>query len=368
MNNQQPRDSKPSFWSTLPGIITTISGLIVAITGLITVFNNRNVPESVPRPTSEAVAETTEADFTKTPESMPTQEVEETETPTATSTQEVEATQTNLPDAETTAVASPTPTTELEHVSIPDEPANNPAWFPDSSSLIYASLGYSTADDFNNHPLERPFTAEAMEYVGYTDIKRAEISSVRNFIYISIGIEMPPPDDAMVYYGIEIDADEDGRGDWLVYAQATTDTEWTIADVQIYYDEDGTVGGPSPVKSNPGIPGNGYEVLLFDSGYLTDDPDMAWTRRDPTRTNYIQIAIKSSVIENDKRFLWSVWADAGPMQPGWFDYNDHFTLEEAGSPIQNAPDYPLRELALVDSTCRWPFGFNARGDEPGYCQ
>ena len=353
-NGKESTGSEKSFWVTLPGILTALSGLVVAITGLVTVIGGRDNPDPTPTLTPEAVAETTGADVTETPE--------------PTFTQEVEVTETDIPDGEPTPTEEePTPTPVVVHTTTPNEPSNNPAWFEDNSSLIYAGLGYSTADDFYNFPLERPFTSEAMEYAGYTDIKRAEISSVRNFIYVSIGVEIPPVDGDTVFYGVEIDADEDGRGDWLVYAQATTSTEWTVAGVKVYYDGDNSVGGPTPIVSNPGIPGNGYEVLLFDAGFQTTDPDMAWTRRDPSRTNHIQIAIKSSVIENDKRFLWSVWADAGPMEPGWFDYNDHFTLEEAGSPIQNAADYPLKELAEVDNTCRWPFGFNVRGDEPGVC-
>lgn len=353
MSEENSGANKPSFWTTLPGIITTITGLIVAITGLMQVLPSKDAQSNLdPTATLAPIV------VTDTPEADPTT------APTVTETEEV-ITPTVPATEEPTEVAEVTPT--VKHVSIPEEPDKNPTWFEDHSSLIYANLGYATADDFYSHPLERPFTAESMDYVGYTDIKRVEISTLKNFVYVSIGVEMAPPAGEMVYYGVEVDSDMDGRGDWLIYVQPPADSEWTVEGVRVFFDGDNSVGGPQVIESNPGIPGNGYEVLLFDAGYETTDPDMAWVRLSPGRSNYIEIAFKLSMIENVKRFLWSAWADAGPMNPGWFDYNDHFTLEEAGSPIQGANDYPLKDLAQVDSTCRFPFGFNARGDEPGVC-
>jgi hypothetical protein len=354
MSDEKSTGSKQSFWITIPGVLTAITGLIVAITGLANVIRSMdNSSKADPTPTAVPAA------IAETPETEPTQEPEPTPEPTISSTEEV---------VEATATTeSPTPTTALEHITIPDEPSSNPAWFQDSSSLVYADQGQATADNYLNMPLERPFTAHSMEYVGYVDITRVEISSEKVFVYISIGVEETPPQDVEVFYGVEIDADMDGRGDRLIYGLVPSSTDWTVEGVQIYGDTDNNVGGPSPVTSNNGISGNGYETLLFDSGVGTNDPDMAWIRRSPSRGNHIQFAFKLSVVDNSKKFLWSAWTDAGPMQPAWFDYNDYFTLEEAGSPISSANEYPLKELALVDSTCRWPYGFNPRGDEPGLC-
>ena len=345
MSNEQSAEKAKSFWTTLPGILTALSGLVVAITGLVTVMVNRDGQSNVElTPTSAEVAVIDE---------MP------------------DPTETTAPPSETAAVIQPTdfpaPTEVLEHENIPDEPGKNPNWFVDASSLVFAIEGQATADDFLNMPLERPFTAESMDYAGYVDIIRAEISDTRTFTYVTVIVQETPPQDTVVYYGVEIDVDFDGRGDYLVYGLLPSGKEWTVEGVQVYMDGDDSVGGPTPIKSNPGIQGNGYEMLLFDSGTQTDDPDMAWIRRSPTNGSHIQLAFKTSLLDYTNKYFWSVWADAGPMQPGWFEYNDYFTLEEAGSPIRVAPEYPLKELALVDNTCRSPFGFKSAGTEPGVC-
>jgi hypothetical protein len=54
-------------------------------------------------------------------------------------------------------------------------------------------------------------------------------------------------------------------------------------------------------------------------------------------------------------------------EPAFFDYNDYFTSAEAGSPVSGSSTYPLKELALVDNTCRWSVGFEPTGNEPGVC-
>lgn len=352
MSNEQAPEKKPSFWSTFLGIITTVSGLIVAITGLLTWLEDRNDPGVLETP----AANTPSA-------SLATQVVEETATLTAT------LTATDLPTATVEVIQptdSPTPTVTLVHSLIPDNP-KNPVWFVDASSRVYASEGQATADDFLNMPLERPFTSETMDYVAYVDIIRVEISVWKSFAYVSIFVEEMPPQDSEIFYGVEVDSDKDGRGDWLIYGLPPRGSDWTVEGVQIYWDSDNNVGGPTPLVANEGGAANGYETLAFSSGYQSDDPDLAWIRRSPANGNEIQIAFKLSLIGFNDAFLLSAWTDAGPRQPGWFDYNDYYSLEDAGSPIRIAKEYPLKDLALVDNTCRWAYGFNPTGAEPGLC-
>jgi hypothetical protein len=49
------------------------------------------------------------------------------------------------------------------------------------------------------------------------------------------------------------------------------------------------------------------------------------------------------------------------------DYVDRFVIAEAGSPLRENPNYPLRALHAVDNVCREAFGFNATGYEPQLC-
>jgi len=50
-----------------------------------------------------------------------------------------------------------------------------------------------------------------------------------------------------------------------------------------------------------------------------------------------------------------------------FDYNDQISFTVAGSPYGESPDYPLKDVERVDSTCRPWYGMTPVGDEPGLC-
>ncbi|MEN8243034.1 MAG: hypothetical protein ABFS17_14040, partial [Chloroflexota bacterium] len=277
----------------------------------------------------------------------------------------------NQPAAEEPAVVptntSAVPTPTVAHVTFPNQPGSS-VWLAEASSKAYASEGRSIADAFFKMQLERPFTSQAMEYHGHLDIKRGELSVTSGFIYVTIFVEDTPPSAVNAHYGIEFDADQDGRGDWLVYGLVPAGTDWTVEGVRVYHDSNNDVGGPTPLEDDgPLTTLDGYDEILFNQGYETTDPDMAWIRRDPNNPNRVQLAVKYSVIGSADTFLWGVWADAGPVEPAWFDYNDHYSSAQAGSPLSNSPDFPLNELALVDNTCRWSYGFTPDGSEPGIC-
>jgi hypothetical protein len=207
-----------------------------------------------------------------------------------------------------------------------------------------------------------------MDYQGYLDITRGELSVGSPFTYITIFVEEAPPVDSTAHYGVEIDLDKDGRGDWLVYGQVPNGTDWTVAGVKVYNDTNNDVGGPTPIQGDGVSTGqNGYDDLVFDEGYISPDPDVAWVRRNPSNAQQIQLAFKLSVMGTPSEFLWGVWADDGVVNPAQFDYNDHFTLEAAGSPILANANYPLKELYSLDNSCRWTYGFTAINPIPGLC-
>ncbi|MCJ7825673.1 MAG: carboxypeptidase-like regulatory domain-containing protein, partial [Anaerolineales bacterium] len=127
------------------------------------------------------------------------------------------------------------------------------------------------------------------------------------------------------------------------------------------------VGGPTPMISDgPHAARDGYEDCVFDSGYGIG-PDEAWIRRDPGHADRIQIAFLYSLIGNDGEFMWGAWSDESIKDPAWFDYHDHFTLIEAGSPASESSQYPVKAMASLDNTCRWAYGFVPTGSEPGVC-
>jgi hypothetical protein len=79
----------------------------------------------------------------------------------------------------------------------------------------------------------------------------------------------------------------------------------------------------------------------------------------------VQFAFKRSL--SDPTFMLGVIADAGLKDVTGMDYNDHFTAQEAGSPVRDNQFYPLQALYAVDNVCRMSVGFNLRGDEPQGC-
>lgn len=262
---------------------------------------------------------------------------------------------------------STTPEPAVEHLTRPGEPARIRTWVSDVSSEVFAAENRTIGDSLPLNLLERPFTAGEMEYRPYLDITRVEVGEGDEWIYIILHLEGSPPADARAFYGVEIDVDRDGRGDWLIGGMVPPASEWTTDDVAVWRDSNDDVGGHSPMQAEAPLSGvDGYDERVFYSGH-GDDPDSAWIRRDPTHPDRVQLAFKLSLLQSAGTFLWGGWSDEGVQQPGWFDYNDRFTLAEAGSPQINNDNYPLATLALMDNTCRWSFGFEPTTAYPGLC-
>lgn len=235
------------------------------------------------------------------------------------------------------------------------------------SSVTASELRANGGDDYNLNLFERPFNGGEMNiYYPDIDIKRASIIQDKQWLYMTLTMAGPRGDGLYGNYGIELDLDVDGRGDYFISTLAPG-KEWSTNGVRIWYDQNGDVGNDLPYLSDPPQIGDGYETLVFDSGN-GDAPDLAWSRINPNNPNSVQIAFQRSVIKKDPVFVWIAWASRDLFKPAWFDYNDHFTFEEAGSPLlELRGHYPLQSLAGVDNTCHAPVGFNAP-DQVSFCQ
>jgi hypothetical protein len=261
----------------------------------------------------------------------------------------------------------PTPTATVQHQIIPSSPASVNSFMTDRSTAALAGERRAIGDNFDINLLERPFSAESMDYKDYLDITRAELSLNPPFVYITIHLEGSAPTDATAAYGVEVDSDIDGHGDWLILGLLPADSTWTTDGVRACHDANGDVGGPTPMRTDPPHASrDGYEDCVFDSGYGIS-PDEAWIRRDPSHADRVQIAFLFSLIGSDGEFMWGAWSDEAIKEPGYFDYHDHFTLAEAGSPATESSHYPLKAMALMDNTCRWGYGFTPNGTEIGVC-
>jgi hypothetical protein len=235
----------------------------------------------------------------------------------------------------------------------------------DRSSAILAGEHRTIGDHFDFNLFERPMTSQAMDYQPFLDISpRAELSLAPPWVYVTIYLQSKPAKDAEVTYAVELDLNINGRGDWLITAKNPFTEEWTSSGVEAFLDSNGDVGGRHASRSDS-QPGDGFDALILGHGEAID-PEGVWVRLAPL-VQAVQIAFKHGLIGDDQTFLWSVWADGGPQRPDWFDYNDHYSLAEAGSPNIGSSNYPLKALASVDNTCRWIQGIMPRIGMPGLC-
>lgn len=264
--------------------------------------------------------------------------------------------------------APPSPSAAVQ-LKLPNEvPASPESFLLDNNSSVFASeLRANGGDEYDLNIFERPFNGGEMNiYYPDIDILNAGLSQDKEWVYVTITLAGPRGDGLTGNYGIELDLDVDGRGDYLITTLAPG-KEWSTNGVRIWNDKNNDVGNGIPYVSDPPQLGDGYEVLVFDQGN-GDAPDLAWSRISPNNPNSIQIAFQRSVITSDPVFSWTAWASRDAFKPAWFDYNDHFTFQEAGSPLRELLKYyPLKALAGVDNTCHAPFGFNAFG-QAGFCQ
>ncbi|HEY5731282.1 MAG TPA: protein kinase [Anaerolineales bacterium] len=266
-----------------------------------------------------------------------------------------------------TAVSSPTieSVVEVSHLLIPSTGV-------DEGTVVYDVESVDTSpekrapygDSYDINLLERPFLQD-MTYVPDLDISTFNIKQTEDWYYVSIKIVGMDPNNSLgIRYGVELDLDKDGFGDFLVLANPPYSNEWSTAGVQVFADLNHDTAGDSPKKSDAPFASDGYESLLFDgSQSFGDDLDLAWARIDEEHT--IQISFKRSWA--GESFMFGVLSDAGLMDVTQMDYTDRFTAMVAGSPVRSNKYYPLQSLYAVDTTCRSAMGFISTGYEPRVC-
>jgi hypothetical protein len=259
----------------------------------------------------------------------------------------------------------PTSTVTVTHLMTPASPA--------SGKLVYDVESQSTAperrapygDSYDINRLERPFQQD-MTYVPDLDINTYTVAGDTNWWYVSVELIGTDPNNALnINYGVELDLDHDGFGDYLIWTHPPYTTSWDTAPVQIFQDKNHNTGGLSGEKSDAPITTDGYETLIFNGGPGDADPDMAWVRINAGAQATVQFAFKKSW--SGVVFMLGTLADAGLKDPKKLDYVDRFTIVEAGSPVRDNKNYPLKALYEVDNACREAFGFKATGYEPQLC-
>ncbi len=219
-------------------------------------------------------------------------------------------------------------------------------------------------DSYDINRLERPFLQD-MTYVSDLDIVKSNVSQDADWFYVSIDLIGTDPNNALgIDYGVELDIDHDGFGDYIVWANPPYTSNWDTVNVRIFKDNNHDTGGTRGDKSDAPITTDGYETLVFNRGISDADPDMAWVRL-ASGESTIQFAFKRSW--SGTIFMLGVVSDANLRDVQKFDLVDRYTEAEAGSPVKDKQYYPLKALFAVDNTCREAFGFKPTGYEPQLC-
>lgn len=279
---------------------------------------------------------------------------------------------TSAPEATSPAVAPPDTAPAIQHTEIPSTPptSGGEKWGDhstvSSTNVARALLG----DDFSDGKFERPYNSNSMDvYFPHLDLDRVvvhpEDSTWVYAIITTVGLDANKAFTGQ--YAIELDLDQNGFGEFLIMVDTPSSAEWTTQGVRVYKDGDLDIGGVSPAKADSaGANSNGFETILFDQG-TGDDADLAWVRLDPSDPNSFQIAYKQALLGGEKTYTAGIWAGTH-LDPALFDYNDHFTYEQAGAANSEITNfYPIKELSEFDNTCRYAIGYDATGLEPGIC-
>jgi hypothetical protein len=270
-----------------------------------------------------------------------------------------------------TADTVPTALPTEFHGDVPGEiPAKRADQTGDTDSSVDATKKRVPGGDvFVNGLFERPFNANSMDtYYPYLDIVNTQgfIDTVWGYATITL-IGTDANGHLPAKYGVELDLDRDGRGDWLIVASNPASTTWSTQGVQAWKDTDGDVGGTIPVVADGSTSqGDGYETLVFDQGKTPISPDGAWARISPSDNKTVQLAFKLSMLGGVKSYAMGAWAGTD-INPAMFDLNDHLTHTQAGDPNPDSQLYPINLLFGIDNTCRLAVGFTPTGKEPGLC-
>lgn len=275
-------------------------------------------------------------------------------------------------DATEAAVAQPETGAEIQHTLVPaDPPSSGGERWGDHSTISTVNVARALGGDrFSYGKFERPYNANTMDvYFPQLDIYKTVIyPQDATWVYAVITMVGLDANNSFAgQYAIELDLDRTGNAEILILVDNPASTDWTTQGVRIYKDANADIGGVRPVLADSaGASSDGYEAVLFDQG-AGDDADLAWVRLDPEDPESFQIAYKQSLLEGVTKYTAAIWAGT-QLDPALFDYDDHFTHEQAGAADPEVVNfYPIKGLSEMDNTCREAIGYDATGLEPGIC-
>ncbi len=262
---------------------------------------------------------------------------------------------------------------ETDHKDVPGSPVGK------VMQTVHDQVDENTAstkqafggDDFKNGKYERPFDQD-MNYIPQIDLETVKMSREDPlWIYVQFMVigKFADSPSTTPQFMVELDTDLDNRGNYLVITGMPASTEWSVDTVQVLSNPDFNIGGTEPVKPDETkSEGRGYYEEMFPKGE-DSDPDLAWSRISADNPDMVELAFKNTLTGGEKgKFIWLPWSNVGMTDLSMFEFNDHFTYEEAGYPLkEDAVNYPIKEIWGVDNTCRVASNFTPEGYMPGLC-
>lgn len=271
------------------------------------------------------------------------QETENADTPTEEPEVTEAATEEIIASEETATEA-----VEIEHEMIPGDPIYSQSLPSECNTGFNVYNGTfsvkAPCDNWSINLLERPVSSDLSEFYHYLDILNAKAGQSDEWLFFMIdlfGAGFPEDGTPFTYY-MELDTDQDGRGDYLI---AVTDldlytTDWSVTGVRVFEDQNKDVGGGTAIRPDSSSSGDGYDTVLFDQG-LGDDPDLAWARHNPDHYSQIEFAVKKSLVGGRTNLMWWAGAMLDAFDAQSFDLVDSSSADTL---------YP------IDTTCGWILG------------
>ncbi len=208
--------------------------------------------------------------------------------------------------------------------------------------------------------IERPMNQNQDDYYPRLDIERIRIGADDNWFYFAIDVVgTGDSDDLADFFSYEIDTDLDGGGDYYVIVKSPKDllggtvvNGWSQKDVEVWSDENESVGAAQHTVAEGAVSGDGYE-----NEYWKDDGDEVWTRISPTDPTVVELAIKYDLLSSPLSAALRGWVQKGSQDSKAFYYQDQRSAAEYGSPYPTNPYFPQENIYEIDNSSevgKWP--------------